>query len=309
MTPAELRQYSHFGLEVIYDAPVPELTVSPAAVLRGGSATFTVTNATGATISDWKFTPSGESPIVRGTNPAATSWGGQFAEGGTATVTVVKGGVTYNLSKAITVSSRGWSTAVLPTQKVPNGTFSTLISPPVSNSDMGQMNLRLLYSFTPHSIADNGPNHGFKLVLSVDKDPTASYRWQLVEDLNRNSAFFRAQCGNYHPQSNPNGFIEGVVLRWNGIEHESGTVMGHYAQYSTTLADPSNNFGVLAESLTAPPEIPLATFQQTTNQLLSDASARILSATSFEACNADFRRGAPTCAFQGWVNYLPYKKC
>lgn len=320
--PAEIRRVAVLGVEVIYEVQVPELTVSSPAVSRGGSATFTVTNATGATISNWKFTPTGQPPVARTTNMSASTWPGQIVVGGTASVTVVKGGVTYNLSKSVDATPRSWSTTPVQPTQVPNGTFVTLPSPPSPGSAEGFFQVDVRYNFSASQIGDNGPNHGYVYVVSYvmsSGTPTVPtrFRWEMVEDVASNSAFFRAQCGNYNRQT-MTGYIAGSVLRSNITEHESGTIKGHYQQYLASSAIPGNDIGALAEPLIAAPGTTLPSFIANSQVVLNGAVDRIVNAAAVEACNADIRLG-PTCAgiippqqdpaFAGFINFAPYLRC
>jgi hypothetical protein len=105
------------------------------------------------------------------------TWPGRVVGGGTATVTVVKCGVTYNLSKPITVAPRPWAWSLLPPTLVSNGTIITL-PPPIPNSDLGAARiLNYFHSSSEQKIVDNGPNHEFIYVaVFSDTDPIQGRR-------------------------------------------------------------------------------------------------------------------------------------
>ena len=130
--------------------------------------------------------------------------------------------------------------------EVPNGTFATLASSPLSTGLLGAALLNVSYTFYPSQISDNGPNNGFWYNAAFTD--TSTHRYEISPDLeNTSSTFYGAQCGNYDPVNRPAGFISGSVLLSNTQQHEFGTVLGHYQQYVAALNDPANNLGFGAE--------------------------------------------------------------
>jgi hypothetical protein len=126
-------------------------------------------------------------------------------------------------------------------------------------------------------------------------------------EVTGNTAFFRAQCGNYNPQTKT-GFISGTVLRSNLFEHEAGTIAGHYQQYRYVSSLAGNNIGTIAEEAIGAPGSD-ATFLPTVSQDLNNAASRIAQATHAEnGCNTVVNHDT-SCQFRGPINYAPYKKC
>jgi hypothetical protein len=277
--------------------------------------TFSVINASGASISAWSFIPVGQPQILRTNNLSSSSWTGVMAASGTAQVTVVRGGVTYSLARYVQVTARAWSWSPVVPIKVPNGTIviggtpMILPSPPYDGSRLGLMQLQVAYSFVTQPILDDGPNHGFQYVtqlLPTSGPSSTRFMWQTAPDLDANTQFFRAQCGNYNPQTGA-GFIDGPVLRSNVTEHESGTTRGHYQQY-IQVHTPANNLVAIAESAIAAPGTTAPAFVAALTQELNDAVGRVVSATTIEACNA-YVNYDTACQFRGPVNYSPYTRC
>jgi len=286
----------------------PTLMVSPNPVTRAASATFSIQGAPGATVSNWKYSTPLYGTVSRTVNTGSSSWSGTVVTDGTASVTVVVGGKTYNLSPPLQVTPRPWTFTPPIAQEVANGTFFSLPSPPVSNGALGYFRGTDLNAFfTAPAISDNGPNQGFQYVTS-NTDNGSYFQYEISPDLeNTTSPFYVAQCGNYNAQTDT-GFIAGGTLLSNDIEHESGTTLGHYQQFISANNDPANNLGVITESEVAAPGTTQASF---VSQVTADSNAaigRINTAASVEACNHDVRRDT-SCTFGGYINFLPYQSC
>ncbi len=163
------------------------------------------------------------------------------------------------------------------------------------------------YAFAYTTIADDGPNHGFKYLTSATN--AATFKYQISPDLEiTSSTFYMAQCGNYS-QQNPNGYIGGAQLLSNVREHEYGTTLGHYQQYLAAQQTPSNNVGVGAEMQIAGPPTSVAAFTASVQSNLDARAAVITSATVADsACNSDTRYDT-SCAFRGFINFAPYQPC
>jgi len=292
----------------IYDirivAAPPELSVSADPVTRGETATFTIVGAPDAAISNWQFdTGTSLGVITRTTNTDATTWTGTLVAGGTGKVRVVLQSNTYDLTKTVSVAARtGWLWSPVSATKVPNGTFSTLVSPPQAKQPLGEMEIDQPYQYTYPSdgISDDGPNHGLYYVQTASDDTT--FRYQLSPDLeNSGSAFRAANCGQ-------SGFIDGAVLLANTIEHESGTTLGHYQQYVAARDESGENVGSLLEGFVAK-ALSDAAFETALETMANTATGAIRTATISEsACNSDVTKNT-SCISGGVVNYSPYASC
>jgi hypothetical protein len=307
-----LRVSNDGGTIWVYDVRViagpPILTVSPNPVQRGGTGTFTITGAPGATISNWAFAPTGYSTVTRTVDTGSSTWSGVIVVPGTASVHVVLGGTGYDLSAAISITARDWAWTSLAPAEVANGTFATLPSPPVANGALGKSQVHLGYNFTTLTINDNGPNQGFQYVTAVS-DNSSYYRYEISPDLeNTSSQFYQSQCGNYNSQTNT-GFISGAVLLSNTQEHEYGTTLGHYQQYTSAQNDPANNLGTLGEAQIAAPGTSVSTFVSQTQSVLDAAVNRITSAMSSEAACNSIVNYDTSCVYRGPINFSPYQTC
>lgn len=287
------------------------MSVSPNPIPRGGTATFTVQNATGGVMSNWSFTTANYPTVTRTTNTGSGTWAGTIVAEGTGHVTVVLNGTTYNLSAAINVTPRSWQWTNLPPTQVTNGTIFNLPSPPFAGSAEGYSLLDLRFSFATTTVSDNGPNQGFQYVsslMSSSQGINSSYRYEIVPDVEQNNGtFYRAQCGNYNASTNT-GFIDGPVLRSNVQQHEYGTILGHYQQYVAAQIVPSNNIGLIAEPQLGGPGTATDTFVSSVQQSLNVAQNTVLNAMVVEACNSDVRNDT-SCTFRGFINFAPYQSC
>jgi hypothetical protein len=198
----------------------------------------------------------------------------------------------------------------VPTQ-VANGTFDTLPSPPVSGGRLGASHLEVFYSFDFATVTDQGPNKGVRYITAIRNTAsigTTRFRYELSPDLMaNNSAFYKAQCGNYNAQTQT-GFIRGSTLRSNVQEHEFGTVLGHYQQYGAALLVPTDNLGQVAESRARNTDSSDSTFIGDLQTDLNGAGTRVTTAMSFEACNQFVERDT-SCTFRGFINFAPYAAC
>jgi hypothetical protein len=282
-----------------------------ASVARGGSATCTLTGPSGTTVSGWKFKDGSGNTVTRTTNTTSLTWSGAVVTGGTVSVTADSA----PLSASITVNNRtGFAfTAVSPTPE--NNDFNadgcsiSVPSPPTQTGDaVGAFCLAQYFSLKTASISDNGPNNGYSYVTSISSSSgssTTSYFYEISPDLQNNSStFYKAQCGNYNSQTNPNGFISGGSLLSDTTRHESGTVQSHYENYVVAQGNSANNLGTVAESMTG---------VETGQELAGSATTKlnqnvqtITSATQVEPCGVQYDA---SCTFQGFINFQPYKAC
>jgi hypothetical protein len=236
---------------------------------------------------------------------------------GTVSVTVSAGQRTYPLSASITVNARsGFAFSAASATKVANGAGNgdggtiTVPNPPVPDGAIGAFYLRQKFSTTTSALNDNGPNQGFKYVVSLSDSfngVSTAYQYVVPPDAeNTGSAFYMAQCGNYNAQTNPNGFISGANLLAGIIRHESGTANSHYANYVAAQGDSANNLGVVGEAKTGRPTDSLDSFTTDLVNTLNGKVAAIAQAAQVEPCSVN--RDA-NCVFLGNINFAPYQSC
>jgi hypothetical protein len=235
---------------------------------------------------------------------------------GTVSVDVKVGTTTYPHSRSITVNDRtGFAfSAVSPTKRqnpYANGNCNLSIpTSPAAGNEVGYSCLDQYFSITRTQIAGNGPNKGFWYVQSASNVGTlpTSFDWTIAGYLDDStSEFAQKQCGDYNPATNT-GFISHAQLKTNTVEHESGTVLGHYSQYKSTQDIDANNVGVSVEKEVGTPSM---TDTQFRDQVFSVAIAKgeaIASAMSAQACNADVRKDT-SCQFRGFINWPAYATC
>jgi hypothetical protein len=295
----------------------------PASVVRGSSATYSVnTGGASSTISGWSFA-NGVDTVTRTSGTGSNTWAGTLVASGTVTVTVQVGAHTYFLSKVITVANRAsaFGFNAVPSVQVPNPTVlhngTTLgvsTTPPTGFQATGFSTVYVPYTFYPDELADNGPNHGFKYVVSINNSRFGVSAYakyviaQFVEDTG--SPWYLAQCGNWHPTLQPNGYISGSIMLSSLRNHESGLVNGHYGQYVASQNSPTNNPGFLAETELAGPTVAMAAFVSGVLLKLDAAVQRIYADHAVEPCGSTDATLSPLdCSFQGFTNYVPYVPC
>ncbi len=284
-------------------------------VTRGAKTTCTASGASGSTFSNWTFTD-GNGKTVTGSGTSST-WSGVMVIGGTVSVTVTSSGAASTPSAQITVNNRTnfAFTAVNPTQASGNsitcndGTTTTLPSPPAANSAEGYSCADMAYSFNFSTVNDSGPNNGYEYVTSASNvngsNPT-QFQFIVVTDLLSATTFYNAQCGNYS-SSNSSGFIAGSQLKQNVFDHEQGSVLSHWTEYTTAQNSSGNNIGTVLESTTAPPGSTGNTFAQTAGNA---ALSRIEQAVAVEPCGGLVDKdSSQACALCGAFNYSPYQSC
>jgi hypothetical protein len=289
----------------------PTLTCS-ASVARGGTATCTVA-PTGTTVTAWQFKDSSNNTVNRTQNVGSLTWQGVMVTSGMVNATV--SGIPTPLAANVSVNNRtGFAFAAVSPTVESNGFAGdacslNVPSPPTKTGDaVGQFCLSQNFSFETGIISDNGPNNGFSYVTSISNQNstgTTAYFYVISPDLtNTSSAFYKAQCGNYNAQTNPNGFISGANLLTNTTRHESGTVQSHYENYVVAQNSSTNNLGTVAEGMVGLESAQnLATSVQST---LNQNVQTIKSATQVEPCSV---QQDANCAFQGYVNFYPYTAC
>lgn len=292
---------------------VPTLE-GPASVTRGSGATFTIRNAARNAQISWRF----NSDLGSASRVGGTTWAGTMVVGGLVTATVIQGGRTHTLQKAISVNNRdNFALPALPTTKVANGSTigdEVLRVPdvPTGSSDnaIGKYRIYLPSSVLTAQIGD-GPNAGFKYVTSLTHRSGAIYAYVISPALeDTNSEFYRAQCGNYNPQTDT-GFISGADLLANTIRHEAGSVQSHYRNYVDALADSSKNPGTVAEKIVAGPAGGNATdfLNNVVSPQLDASFSAIINATAVEPCGVSDVRLNAACQKSGNINFAPYQSC
>ncbi len=134
---------------------------------------------------------------------------------------------------------------------------------------------------------------------------TTSYFYVISPDLqDTSSAFYNAQCGNYNPQTNSNGFISGASLLTDTTRYESGTVQSHYENYVVAQNNPADNLGTVAESMTGLES--RQTLANSATTALNQNVQTIMSATQVEPCGV---QNDASCNVQGYINFQPYQSC
>jgi hypothetical protein len=148
-------------------------------------------------------------------------------------------------------------------------------------------------------------------IIDRNGSSRTAFNYVLAQYLEEtNGAFYLAQCGTWHPVTNPDGYISGGQLLFSDRNHEAGVVNGHYGHYVAAQNDPANNPGVLAEEMVAPPGTPDATFEASVKNALNAAIQRIYAATQTEPCGSHNGALNPVdCSFQGNINLPPYDSC
>jgi hypothetical protein len=277
---------------------------------------------TGATVSysEWKFT--GSATVTRQTNVNQASWAGKLVLGGTVSVKVTvntSAGQTIKTPSAqVQVTPRaGFAfAAVSPVKRSnpfthPGNCSMSIPTSPAAGNQVGYSCLDQYFSTTHLQVSDNGPNHGYWYVQSVSNSHTLPTTFDFVVAGYADSAiteFAQKQCGNYHAQNNPTGFISFSQLHANITQHESGLITGHYAQYKSMQDVAANNLGAVLEQETAVPGTSAQTFDNQVTSLASAKGSAIASATASEACNQDVRNDT-TCTFRGNINWPTYTPC
>ncbi len=135
------------------------------------------------------------------------------------------------------------------------------------------------------------------------------FTFRVHPDLkNEGSEFFRKQCGNYNPQTNPDGFISGAQLRDNVRQHEGGTTgVSHYLNYKNAQDENENNVGVGIEAVLQPGGTD-EMFQKAVESVFDARTALIDAANrgmEGEPCEGLAERDGSTaaCVFNGHINF------
>jgi hypothetical protein len=237
------------------------------------------------------------------------------------TATTISGASTP-LRVSISVNARsGFAfTAASPTQASGNsitcygGSTVVLPSPPANTApDMGASCADLAFSYqTSAAISDNGPNNGYQYVNSVSStagSQSTQFQYIVVSDLLSATTFYKAQCGNYS-SSNSTGFIAGPQLDQNVVDHEAGSVLSHWTEYSNAQNNSSNNIGTTLEAMTAPPGTSQSTFQSQLTDAVQTAISNIESAVAVEPCSGEVNEdSSQSCKYCGSINFSPYQAC
>jgi hypothetical protein len=290
----------------------PTLKVTPNPVTRGQQAAFELKGAPGGTISNWRYASEHVGDIVRATSNQPT-WPGYIADAGTATVTVVLKGVTYNPTRSLAVAARDFAMPSVGATPVTGRSFSCLgqtysVPVPVTAGPhtLGIYCLELGPVRQSGYINDQGPNRDVRFVLNLTIGSTI-YKCLINPDLDDTGCqFYTQQTGSY--PADPMGFISGEQLKLNAIRHESGSTQSHYAQYLIANADPTKNIGVGVEGLLARGESTSeADFLATIDAVIAARRASISEATDQpEPYGAEYNAAGQ---FQGYVNYASYVGC
>ena len=304
----------------------PTLTLTPASITRGDTATFTVNGAAGGTFSSWQYEvtdPAAASTITRSVDVNNPSWEGTLVASGTGRVTVTLGGFSQLLEKMALVSPRNWqpfppkpATRRYSGYTPPCGGQLTFTDPSTGGAGIGATRFCLNYFIDGPEMAavGNGPNQGVKWI--VDAHDTSTVDWGMHDDAdNLNSTFSLANCGNFvaAPGSSCNnkqgqGFIAAADFRAQIERHEVGPSNSHYAKYVSEWSRADRNPRVLAEPLIAPPSTTLGAFALDVGNTLSNGVNKVaVEMSAYEPCGAQC--DASCSLFLGWVNIAPYEAC
>jgi hypothetical protein len=301
---------------------VLRLSCTPTSVTRGSSISCAVTAPTGSTFSSWKFTDNNSNQVVRsGSGSTSSSWSGVMVTGGTIQVDVTPSGASSatTLTASVTVNNRtnfAFTAASVGAKEtnpytcvaqVGSVTISVNDTPQAGSSgnDFIGMYCDIEDSaFNGATIGTGGPNAGYSYVTSPINQ--ASFHWIIAGDAdNPSSAFYNAQCGNWNGST---GFISGAHLRANTINHESGTVRGHYGQYVAAQNNAANNVGVGYESIVVFGDLTALQNAVTNSNDLIRRIGAIEQATANESTLFDVNHDA-SGVYDGPINFSPYDPC
>lgn len=303
--------YSSMTVGHTYDTknvPEPTLTVSSPSVTRGDTATFTVNNAGGATITNWQFRIpadgkglSSEVVIDRSSYPSSTQWGGMMVAGGTAYVTVSRGGSTaLPLQKSISVSERNFSFPSPAVSQGPGNPYGLNFSfPPLTNdygTKVGETAAYFDYEGPETApVSDDGPNKGMKFVTSMH--PVAYMVWAITPDLSGGSEFCNHQCG-----------IKRNNIQWATCGLLRGFVTDHeltHVNNASTAYNGSNNPKQF-ESWIVGPSQSEGDLEDLVRQKGVAEAAVVESQLAIEPCNGNGLVPVNTCSRSESINWPPY---
>lgn len=309
-----------------FTAVSPRLTLSPATVTRGDTATFTVVDAPGGAVSAWTYEvtdPAAASTVSRTVDVNSATWAGQLVVSGVGRVTVGLGGYSQQLEKAAVVTPRSWQpfTPQTPVQRSDGYTTPPKCNDVLHFTDPSlsppQAGIGVYAPCLDHHINDPsdyasvnlGPNHGIKWLLDVQDATTID--WGMHQDVdNPNSAWSLANCGNFvagpsNSCTTPNG--AGYLLAANfrsGVErHEIGPANSHHAQYVAAMSRTDRNVRLNAEPIVAPATTSLTDFKQLVALRLGNLETLIRAAIGPpEPCGGECDA---TCSdFIGYINVI-----
>lgn len=268
-----------------------------------------VSNAIAGAVSSWSF--SNGTVVVPGPIHL-TTWSGVMVTSGTVSAAIAGYG---NLTANITVNARqNWNTQPVAPQQVPDGTLpwqfpagtwnaGNLPSPPAVGAPLGTSQAGLIfdYSFsTLPSGPNSGPNAGFSYVTSVTYPPAVfNFKYEIAIDVsNAASTFAKNQCGIYPA----NAYISYANLSAQVTRHEAGQLgQSHWFEYSTSLSNADNNFGLYLESAVANPGD--ANFGNTLTRRVQQQTGQVGADTGVEPFDVTHDiNGLPL----GEINYAPY---
>jgi hypothetical protein len=298
--------------------PVNTATMScTSPVVRGTSTTCTVKGPTGAKISGWTFTDNSGNQVT--SSSTSSTWPGIMVTSGT--VNVKADGVALKPATIVVGPRPGFALSAVSATSEPNpftgdGCNIGVASPPAASGEaVGEFCLNQAFTVHTATIGDGGPNNGYSYVTSVGNSATVQgvtqtrgYFYVISPDLqNSSSAFYKAQCGNYNAQTNPNGYISGTNLLADATRHESGTVKSHYENYLVAQNNSANNLGAAAEGLTGLTDF--STLADSATPILNHDAQTITTATQAEPCGTSNVSYDSSCVFQGYINFQPYQAC
>jgi hypothetical protein len=274
---------------------------------RGANVTFSLNHLSqNATVSNWRF-ESGYGNVSRQTNTSDTSWSGPLITTGIAKVKVNTQNREFNLQCEPVMQSRNMTWSAVSSTEVSSGLY-TFNVPPSPSDYLGAAVFDGFFNVTVQAIGDDGPNTGIKWISALSQSNNSGstrFRYQISEAASPNNEFYQKQCGNWDGST---GFISGSRMRTNVIEHEGGSQMGHYKNY--TVSNSTNNPGNAAEGYLGQLSESLNNFQQAAVAMLEGKLSTISSDAASHAgvCNVSASYG-PDCTYYGPGNYPPYASC
>jgi hypothetical protein len=286
-----------------------------AAVTRGQSATCTVSNYGGVTISNWKFTDgqSNQVTVTASSGTTANTWSGPVVQSGTVSTTVSY--LPQPITASLTVNARtGWAFTAAAAQYMNSGPgtgacASVIPQRPSEPGDddyegLGESCLDQGRSDWTPTVVSGGPNNGYKYAPSALTNTTA-YQWVRTAGLNSGANFYTHQTG-------VPGCISGAQLATNVQRHESGSGYltgnwGHWGNYNHSQGLTSNNVGSVIEASLGPPSQTSPQFKNSVNASLDNAQGTIQADTaSHEPWGPEFDS---THTYNGEINWYPYNYC
>ncbi len=317
--------------------PKPTISVNAPSLVRGNTATFTVSAARGSIVTKWIYvTDSADTEVSQTIEDPSTSslrWTGVMAASGRAKALVRVPGSTIAIETAeiaVTVNPRtGFRSSTTPVPyaygvPLPTGvSWRSPMSHPPRDEDgqLGQSTYQFASSWRPEHIL-SGPNTGLTFTrIYNDQDSGGRqlvYVWTLNPDLgtppstlNGTSPFVTNNCG-------AGGFIGAADLLSLTSRHEAlDAQKSHWVAFSSELAKDENNLGALAEKFVR--LFPADDFNILLDDTIRSARIRIQDAQGHQGTSGTGRspynpyplpnQDPATGLSHGRINFSPYAPC